>query len=256
PNILNTYINTTLVYDIDIENNYQKSIEVERGFFSPLTRWAGGVYMDELFLKDSLPDLGGKMEIQNFKSRNQSAWIGRSFRILNNNSVANRTMNLVTTVGFYNTSYSEKPGEPYDNIGFYNNHQTYLASVGLTSREFIQDRYLFEYDRTEDVAIGKVYSVTGGFQNKNGYQRLYLGMKYSFGNYYNTGFFGSDFEIGSFFDSGNTDQGVIKFNGYYFSKLKQYGDWYFRQFVNPGIVLGFDRKSIIKDQTTLTGYNG
>lgn len=256
PNILNTYINTTLVYDIDVEGNSQKSIEVERGFFSPLTRWAGGVYMDEVFLRDSLPDLEGTMEIQNFKSRSQNAWLGRSFRVFNNNSVANRTMNLVTTVGVYNTSYSEKPGIPYDNIGYFNNHQTYLASVGLTSRQFIQDRYLFEYDRTEDVAIGKVYALTGGFQNKNGYQRLYLGMKYSFGNYYNSGFLGADFQIGSFFDSGNTDQGVIKVSGYYFSRLKQYGDWYFRQFLNPQIVLGFDRQPIIKDQMTLTGPYG
>lgn len=256
PNILNTYINTTFIYDIDVDNNSQKSIEVERGFFSPLTKWAGGIYMDEIFLRDSLPDLDGVMEIQNFKSRNQSVWLGHSFRISNNNSVANRTMNLITTLGFYNTSYSEKPIAPYDNIGYYNNHQTYLASVGLTSRQFIQDRYLFEYDRTEDVAIGKVYALTSGFQNKNGYQRLYLGMKYSFGNYYNYGFFGSDFEIGSFFNGGNTEEGVIRISGHYFSRLKQYGSWYFRQFINPQIVLGFDRQPFIKDQMTLTGPNG
>lgn len=255
PNIKNTYINTTLIYDIDVNDNSVKSLGVERNFFSPLTKWAGGLYLDERFLRDSLPEAAGDYSMMNFKSRSQEYWAGRSFRISKNN-VTDKTLNLVTTLGYYNVAYSEKPTISYDSSGFFSNSQTYLMSVGLTSREFVRDRFLFEYDRTEDVAIGKVYSITGGFQDKNNLRRLYLGMKYSFGNYYDFGFFGSDFEVGTFFNKGKSEQGVIKASAIYFTKLYQTGDWHFRQFIKPSIVFGFDRAPIIKDQLTFEGRNG
>src|SRR5690554_4929123 len=255
PNIKNTYINTTLIYDIDVNDNSVKSLGIQRDFFSPLTKWAGGVYFDERFIRDSLPDASGEFSMNNFKSRNQEYWAGRAFRI-SKNFIEDKNINLVTTLGYYNAAYSEKPGIAYDSIGFFSNSQTYLMSIGLTSRQYVRDRFLFEYDRTEDVAIGKVYSITGGFQDKNNMRRLYLGMKYSFGNYYNFGFFGSDFEVGTFFNKGKSEQGVIKAGAIYFTKLYQTGDWHFRQFVKPSIVFGFDREAIIKDQLTLDGRNG
>lgn len=256
PNIRNTFINSAIIYDIDVNENSVKSAEIERGFFSPLTKWAGGIYFDERFLRDSLPDHSGEFAIQNLKSRNQEYWLGRAFSLSDSNTEADRTLNLVTTLGYYNTAFSERPNLEYDPTGFFSNNQTYLMSLGLTSRRFIQERYLFEYDRTEDVAIGKVYSITGGFQDKNNIRRLYLGMKYSFGNYYNFGFFGSDFEAGTFFNNGNTEQGMIRVRAIYFTKLYQTGNWYFRQFIKPEIAFGFDRNPIIKDQFNLAGANG
>lgn len=256
PNIRNTYINTTIVYDIDVNNNWLKSAEIQRDFFSPLTKWAGGVYFDERFLRDSLPDDVGEFALQNFKSRSQEYWVGRAFSLSGIHTEADRTLNLVTTLGFYNTVYSEKPSFEYDHSGFFSNNKTYLMSIGITSRRFVQDRYVFEYDRTEDIAIGKVYSITTGFEDKNNTRRMYFGTKYSFGNYYDFGFFGSDFEIGTFFNSGETEQGIIRARAIYFTKLHQLGSWYFRQFVKPEIAFGFNRVPIIKDQFTLSGSNG
>lgn len=256
PNIRNTYINTTLVYDLDVNNNWLKSVAVQRNFFSPLTKWAGGVYFDERFLRDSLPDFSEEFALQNFKSRSQEYWAGRAFSLSGINTDADRTLNLVTTLGYYTTDFSEKPSIDYDSIGFFSNNHTYLMSIGITSRRFVQDKYVFEYDRTEDVAIGKVYSITGGFQDKNNIRRMYLGTKYSFGNYYNFGFFGSDFEIGTFFNNGATEQGIIRARAIYFTKLRQVGSWYFRQFIKPEIAFGFNRTPIVKDQFNLSGNNG
>src|SRR5690554_4372354 len=256
PNIRNTYINSAFVYDIDVDQNSIKSAEIGRTFFSPLTKWAGRIYLDERFWRDSLPDNIGEFAMQNFKSRTQEYWIGRAFNLSNSNTESDRTLNLVSTLGYYNVAFSEKPNNLYDSIGYFSNSQTYLASIGLTSRKYIQDKYLFEYDRTEDVAIGKVYSITGCFQDKNNKRRIYLGMKYSFGNYYNFGYFGSDFEAGTFFNKGDTEQGVIRVRAVYFTKLHQIGNWYFRQFIKPEIAFGFDRELIIKDQFHLAGTNG
>src|SRR5690606_19447035 len=56
PNIRNSYVQTAFNYQIDLDNNYAKSIEMERRFFSPYTRWAGGVFLENRLRRDSLPD--------------------------------------------------------------------------------------------------------------------------------------------------------------------------------------------------------
>src|SRR6185295_8777874 len=42
PNIKNTYINASLQYSIDEKNNYLKAFDIERPFYSPFAKWAGG----------------------------------------------------------------------------------------------------------------------------------------------------------------------------------------------------------------------
>lgn len=256
PNIKNTHINTVIRYDINLNNDYIKSFEIGRGFFSPLTKWAGGIYLDEHFLKDSLPNAYNDFRMQHFKTRNHEYWLGRSFRLSKGTSEEDRTQNLITTLGFYNKIYTEHPTSEYDKTNYFSNHSIYLASIGVASRQFIQDRYLFEYDRIEDVAIGRTYSITGGFRQKNNREDLYLAAKYSVGNYHKFGFIGTDIEVGSFFDEGKTYQGALKFSVIYFTRLHQNGDWYFRQFIQPELVIGFNRDPNIKDQLYLEGTNG
>ncbi|MBC8644486.1 hypothetical protein H9W95_11655 [Flavobacterium lindanitolerans] len=67
PNILNTYIRTSLAYRVDEHNNYSKSISVDRPFFSPFAKWGAGVYIGQDFTVDSLPDATGRYAAQNFK---------------------------------------------------------------------------------------------------------------------------------------------------------------------------------------------
>jgi len=49
-NIRNTYINTTLQYENSLNNYTTKSIRIERPFFSPYTKMAGGVYFRKTIL--------------------------------------------------------------------------------------------------------------------------------------------------------------------------------------------------------------
>src|SRR5690606_22197742 len=47
PSIKNTYITTRLIYEESLEGDLNKSVSIDRGFISPLTRWAGGIYLDK-----------------------------------------------------------------------------------------------------------------------------------------------------------------------------------------------------------------
>lgn len=256
PNMWNSYINTTVTYDLDLLNNHKKSIDVSRTFFSPFTRWAGGVYFDEVLLRDSLPDFSENYAMHNFKSATQDFWGGYSFRLSSDKSERFRTFNLITALRYQHIKYVENAPFEYDKVGYFSNEKLYLASIGISSRQYVQDKYLYNYDIIEDIPIGKTYLLTGGFRDKNHQKTPYFGAKYAFGNYYNWGYFSSGIEIGSFFNSGELEQSTISWKTLYFTNLKQLGDWHFRQFIQPQIVLGFNRLDFIKDRLTMEGATG
>lgn len=256
PNIMNTYINAELNYQIMMTESSLKSVGLQRDFFSPLTKWAGGVYFEKRLVRDSLPDGQNVFAMQNIKSDMQDYWAGRAFKIFKGRSEADRTTNLVTTARFLNIDYSEMPSFEYDSIGFFRDERLYLGSIGITSRNFVQDKFLFNYDIVEDIPIGKVYSFTGGVQTKNDLKRVYLGGRYAFGNYYKWGYFSFNAEIGSFLHRGNLEQTVLKLESLYFTNITEWGRWRFRHFIKPEITIGDNRLPFIRDRVSLNGEYG
>jgi hypothetical protein len=256
PNILNSYINGTVAYQIWDAENSLKSVGAERQFFSAYTRWAGGAYYESRFERDTLPNAQQEWNWQNFKSQSQDYWAGYAWKIYKGNTEAERTTRLVTTARYFKRVYTEVPTFEYDSIGFYTNEHFYLASVGLTSRKFVQDKFLFNYDIVEDIPIGKVYSVTAGIQSKNSQNRLYLGARYAFGNYYKWGYFSANVQVGSFYYQDLTQQTTMRIESLYFTNIKYFGEWRYRLFANPVVVMGDNRMPIYTDQLNLNGDKG
>lgn len=256
PNILNTYIRTSLAYRVDERSNYSKSFTVDRPFFSPFAKWGAGIYIAQDFKVDSLPDPQGQYGKQNFKVGTQDFWVGKSLQIFEGNSEEDRTTNFITSFRFLRRNYSEFPTAEYDSLKFFSDENFYLAGFGVTSRKFIQDKYLFNYGITEDVAIGKVYALTVGYQNKNHINRLYLGGRFSFGQYFKWGYFSTNVEYGTFFRGPITQQTVLSIEANYFTNLIELGDWRLRQFVKPKLVLGNNRLETIADRVSLNEENG
>ena len=57
PNIMNTYIKGQITYQIWKSKNSLKSIGFQRDFYSAYTKWAGGVYLESRFERDTLPNI-------------------------------------------------------------------------------------------------------------------------------------------------------------------------------------------------------
>ncbi len=256
PNIKNTFLKTTLKYQIDLDNYYSKSINVERPFYSAFTKWAGGIYLDQQFRKDSLADANLNYAFQNFKYNSQDFWIGHAFSIFKGNTENNKTTNLVWTGRFLNIKFIESPTPEYDPIQFYSGEKFLLTGLGISSRKFIQDKYIFKNGIIEDVPIGKIYGITAGYQLKNKLGRYYLGGQATFGNYYKWGFLSTNFELGSFFNKSKTEQTAFSFQANYFTNLMTIGKWKIRQFVKPQFVLGINRLNSTGDQLTINGNYG
>ncbi len=267
PNIRNTYINTTLHYGTDEFKNSTQSIAVDRPFFSPFAKWAAGAYLAQQFRKDSILTADSLYVNRSFKYNIQDYWIGDAFQLFKGYTENKRTTNFVSTLRLLRIRYLIKPDEMYDTLQLYTNENFYLAGIGITKRKFVQDKFIFHYGLIEDVPIGQVFSLTGGYQVKNNIGRLYLGARISIGNYYSWGYFCSNYEYGTFFRASLAQQGSFSVNIIYFTGLLEIGKWKFRQFVKPQVTIGINRfpyeKLTINDSygiddfksSTLTGAN-
>jgi hypothetical protein len=255
-NIKNTYIKSTLTYNKDFNDNITRSARLERQFFSPLTRLAYGAYYENRFYTDSLPDNLGIFQNQDFSLKTQQYWFGHSFKIFKGRSENIRTTNLVTSIGFKNITYDNTPSLIFDPDRFFASEKLYLATIGLNTRKFTEDKYLFNYGIIEDVPYGKVYSITGGFQDKNNRRRTYLGGRFAYGSYFSFGYAGVNFELGSFFDGKKTQETTLRIEANYFTNLISLGSWRIRQFVKPLLIIGNHRANTIKDRLTISERNG
>ncbi|MEO8254800.1 MAG: hypothetical protein ABI554_10495, partial [Flavobacterium sp.] len=256
PNFNNSFVRTELKYNVDYDNYYSKGVSMERPFYSPLTKWAGGISVNENYLKDTIQDANGGYTSQNFKYSTKDLWLGRAFSIIKSDSITQRTTNLILTLGYWNKNYKIKPSAVLDSINFYSSEKTYLTGIGINTRQFIQDKYIFRNGQTEDVPIGRIYGITAGYQYKSAQWRPYLGAKISFGDYHKWGFLSTNFEMGTFFRESKTEQTTIVFEANYFTNLLEIGKWKIRQFIKPQMILGINRQNSLGDMLTINEEYG
>jgi len=254
PNIKNTYINTNIHYALDEYKNSDKSINVERPFFSPFAKWAAGILVSQQYRKDSIVYHESGYVPFNKKFNSYDYWAGNSRQIFKGNSENARTTNLILAARYLQVDFLENPEPIYDSLRTYTNDNFYFGSIGITTRKYIQDKYIFHYGITEDVPTGKVYSVTAGYQVKNNTGRMYLGGRYSVGGFQRLGYVSADFEYGTFFSAGKPEQGVFTAGLNYFTGLFEVGRWKIRQFIKPLITYGIKRKA--NEYLTINSENG
>lgn len=256
PNIKNTFIKATFAYSIDFNQNFSKLISIERPFYSTFTKWAGGVSLSQVYGSQITFTPTQTIEMQRYKANFHDYWVGHSARIFKGNSEYERSTNFFTTARFYNKNFVENPFINNDFQGLYANEKLYLTSIGIASRKYIQDKYIFNFNIVEDIAAGFIYTFTAGFQNKNNVNRSYFGGKVAFGNCYNFGYLGTDFEYGTYINNGTIEESAAVFKAIYFTNLQELGTWKFRQFINPEVVIGMNRPNVLSDRITLNGDSG
>ena len=255
PTIRNTFISTRLNYEIDLDRKYDKSIIIERPFFSSFARWAAGVGLGQNLNKIVTLDANQMEVIQNSKYNYQDYWAGHAFQIFKGNSEYNRTTNFVTSARFYNRNYIEKPIFNSDSLDIYSSEKLYLISLGITSRKFTQDKYIFNFNIVEDVASGFVYNLTTGYRKRYDDYKFYAGGRVALGDYFKFGYLSGNLEFGTFLEFGKTNQTVTSLRLVYFTNLQEIGKWKFRQFVKPQLIIGNNRLNSNYDRLTLNGTN-
>jgi hypothetical protein len=254
PNIKTTYINSKLHYGLDGYGNTRKSIGLERPFYSPYAKWAAGIYFASQVNKDSLNSLNPVYVPLNLKFKTQDFWAGKAIQIFKGSTEEELATNLIIALRYFRVRYSEKPSDINDPQQIYSSQDFYLAGIGISTRKYVQDTYIFKFGTIEDVPVGRVIEITGGYQIRNDSKRPYLGLQSSLGNYNEWGYLSANLEFGTFFKGSKADQEVIKAGVNYFTGLFEIGKWKFRQFVKPEITIGVNMLSY--DSLTLNDSYG
>lgn len=255
-NIKNTFINASLVFNNTFNNDITKSALVERTFYSPVTQFAGGVFYESRKFTDSLPTNIPNFESLIFENETKSLWFGHASKLFSGKSIDNRSTSFVTTIGYKNINYIRNASLSLDPSQFWSDEEQYLVSFGISTRKFIQDKFIFNYDIVEDIPYGKVFAITTGFQHKNSEKRNYYGGRFSYGHYYNFGYLSTNIALGSFFNDNKSEETTIKFEANYFTNLLSIGRLKMRHFIKPSLVIGVNRANSSKDRISLTELNG
>jgi len=255
-NIANTFITAGISYRDDLDNNISKTLYAERPFYSPLTKWAGGFSVGQYHYKDSVYNINSESIRHELKYNNIDVWGGYAIKLTEKETVNKVITNLVTSVRFTGVDHLQKPDPQYNPYNYYSDSKRFLVSVGINSLNYMQDRYIYEHDRIEDIAVGKIFSITSGFQQLDDRTRTYLGARFALGKYTQSGYFGGEVQWGSYFHKNHPEQSVFRLEGIYFTRTFSLGNWLFRQFVNPELVYGYNRLDYFKDKITLNGTYG
>jgi len=244
-NIRKSFLSTNLVYQFtrDISTF---GIQLDRPFYSPLTRWAGGLsavrtatYFYPLYDSSKVARLN-PIQFDQF-----DVWTGRSWQVERGGSVLKRSTALIAGIRLVNTRFKQRPVREID-THFQNMDQTtLLASFGISRREFYKEKYLYRFGANEDVPIGfSLQAITGHqfieFQGNH----YYLGISGAFGGYIKSlGYFSALASYGNYFNKTNLNRGIIRGNINFFSHLAQVEDWSVRQFASLNTVFGIDREA-------------
>jgi len=256
PNFKNTYIRTSVNYQIDIDKDFIKNISIERPFFSPLTHLAGGILFEKQLQKDSLVNNLDVFKIQQIKTDKKDFWLGYSFKISNPENAKKDLTNFISTIRYYKENYLEKPEQEFDIDNYYTSESFGLISFGISSRKYVQDKYIYNYNIIEDVPIGKYFGTTMGYQNKNNVNRFYFGLRATLGNYFKWGYFATNHELGSFYKNNRSEQSAYSAQISYFTPLFEPGEWKIRQFFKSTFINGVRRLNSIGDQLNINNSNG
>ena len=254
PNIRNTFINTNLHYSFDENDNFTKSLTLDRPFYSPLAQWAAGLNVAQQFNNDTVSDTIPGYVKQNIEYNTLDFWGGIENNIFKGNTEDARTTNGIVSARYLRIRYLEKPDALHDSLHQYADEDFYLSGIGISTRKYVRDHYIYNFGVTEDVPVGKVYGITAGYQLRNAVGRLYLGMRISNGSYNEWGYLSSTLEYGTFFHGHSLEQGVLTAGTNYFSNLFSIGNWQIRQFVKPQLTWGINMAPY--DSLTINDSNG
>jgi hypothetical protein len=231
-----------------------QSIELERPFYSPIAKWAGGIFLGQMISakgyipRDSVVYLSSLTNVLDL-------WGAKSWHIFKQYPDDYIT-SLIVSGRYLRVRYVGLSPES-QSTGIFNKENIFFAGVGVTSRKYEKDKYIFNYGKIEDVPVGRSVNLNAGFDvgQRN---RFYLGLKASWGNYSPYGYLSSQLEYGTFIGRAGLEQTVLSGSAYYFTNLLTFGKWKIRQFIRPLFVLGMNRlpteNVTLKDE--IKGFEG
>jgi hypothetical protein len=246
-NIKKTYISAAAFYST-VKDDNQFGLSIERLFFSPLAKWAGGISSNKylrIYNQTYFETRITKSYPINYNTFD--IWAAKSFSQAKNKteSINKRISNYIVGARYFKSEYFGRPTFAIDTDRVNRDESLFLINLGYSQRKYYRDRYLFRYGANEDIPQGNVFEIVAGILKKELNTIVYYtGIKYGTGKHFNNfGYLSLSAGYGTFYNSNYLKNGVVNFDVNYFTDLQQLRKWYYRQFVRFKFVEGIDRES-------------
>ncbi|MDR2039708.1 MAG: hypothetical protein LBQ60_17445 [Bacteroidales bacterium] len=233
-NIRNTHVSTEAEY-LDRYETRKIGISFNRDFYTPSTKYAGNItlYNNQIGVNYYDPD-SSYAEINPVPVRfnNFDGWIGRSFQ-LKKHSFSRLSNNFTLALRAQETHFLRRPENSENRYYQFQNRTVYLGSLSYSRQAHYKTNLIFNYGRTEDIPYGYLFSLVGGKEYNELYNRPYFGANASAGFFIpNFGYLSGAATYGTFFRKKTTEQGSLDLSLNYFSNLFVIGKFRQRAFTN------------------------
>jgi hypothetical protein len=234
-NIIKTFSNLN-VYFYDGLGKKTYGFDLGRNLVSSATKYAGGISVREMFTSDDLDSLPVPAPV---KYNLQDYWFLRSF-LLNKESVSR----LIIGVRYTNNNVFNHPYILPESFHYLQRYKMFLGSASFSVQKYYKANLIYGYGRTEDIPYGGLLNITLGKEINEFKSRTYLGSSLSVGeSVSNLGYFYGSAGFGTFFNEGQTEQGILSLKTSFISNLSYLGRSRIRNFANVEYTRGFDRYS-------------
>lgn len=244
-NIRRSWISSYAHYAIGPDGD-DLGFSFQRPFYSPLAQWAAGFTWGQSWTqyKTYAPD-GTVLFSHDLSPASLDIWAGRSVHLGDGKEKGSRNSNFVVAARYAQTRYATRPPRALDPEAMYSDYSLFLVSTGLSFRQYYKERYLFRFGNSEDVPEGLLLTFTTGVNKRElTVNQPYLGTEVSRGrNYDGLGYLSADIGYGTFFDGGALVNGTFNLRTLFFTDLRTWGRWHFRQFFRFNAVYGFAKPS-------------
>jgi len=238
---LNYNINNIRKSFINLNLNYYNGLgkksfgfSLHRPLLSSETKYAYGITINNT---STTEDLDTMPVPEPLKYNFQDYWLQRSFMI-DRRSVSR----IIAGLRYINNNVYRKPEILPDSYYELQKYRLYLGSLSFSMQKFYKTNLLYSYGRTEDIPYGALLNITSGIEQNEFKKRVYLGTDASFGfSSSDLGYFHISGGVGTFLNSGKTEQGVLTTDIKYFSNLITSGRFKIRNFITISYIKGFDR---------------
>lgn len=250
-NIRNSFITSTAYYS-SLKDFSQVGVSLDRPFYSPLARWAGGVtisHTNDTYIYYPDPETQDNELKYPLNYDIQDLWFAKNIPLTEkkSSSIDKRSKSFTAGVRYYHKDIVTRPSFDIDTSRINRSQYMYLANAGFTQRKFYRDRYLYRFGANEDIPEGFLTEATQGiFQREFSSLWYYSGLRIASGKRYDMGYFAAGIGYGTFYNKTFTGLGVLNADAFYFSNLIKGGRWFFREFTRFQFVHGIDRESYEK----------
>lgn len=244
PNLYGLFIRGQLEFT-RTDREKQEGLQLSRNFYTPDIRWAGGLHLAQTEIRKPVLFLDARYDtLLNYKQLYSNVWLARAFMLSKRPESLNSSRTRLVIAGrFGQTNFRKRPATGIGEQPYFHHRRLYLGSIGLSSRRYFQDQYVYGFGRTEDIPAGYLVNLKFGYENGEFADRPFTGLSLQWARYlWQFGYFYGQLDAETYLTNDwKTEQRLLHLKGTYFSPLLPWKGFHFRQLISLNYTYG-DRR--------------